>query len=227
MLAAEAIVEEMTMAEGEESIAETGMLPEDHVPQELASYSTKIENSWVHDELYEVRNCHQAFAKWGVAGGMIYNGLAAHITKGREPWTLDHTTPDSKTTKPAEQFEPIDYPPPDQKLTFDLLTNLQRSGTYHAEDQPAHLRIKPNVKEFAESISIKEFAGPEQRFCPAAVYEYVEGGDDSSSSSSEGKQLVINAQNCVHCKCCSIKMPGEYIDWTVPEGGGGPQYQVM
>ena len=216
MLAAEAIVEEM---KGDESlISETGELPEDHVPKELASYASKLESSWVHKELYEVRNCHQAFAKWGVGGGLAYTGLAAHILKGKEPWTLDHTTPDSKATKPSKEFKPINYPPPDSKITFDLLTNLQRSNTYHAEDQPAHLRIKPNAKEFAESISIKDYAAPEQRFCPASVYEYVGDSD---------KKLVINAQNCVHCKCCSIKMPGEYIEWTVPEGGGGPQYQVM
>lgn len=217
MLAAEAIVEEMK--EGD-SIAETGELPEDHVPKEVFSYATKLESSWVHDELYEVRNCHQAFAKWGIGGGLAYTGLAAHLLKGKEPWTLIHTTPDSKATGEAKKFEPIDYPAPDNKLTFDLLTNLQRSGTYHAEDQPAHLRIKPELQKFAESISIKDYAGPEQRFCPAAVYEYV---DDSEND----KKLVINAQNCIHCKCCSIKMPGEYIDWTVPEGGGGPQYQVM
>ena len=222
MLAAEAIVEEMT---GENLVAETGELPEDHVPQELGTYASKLESSWVHDELYQVRNCHQAFAKWGVTGGLAYTGLAAHLTRGKEPWTLDHTTPDSKATKPSKEFEPIDYPAPDSKLTFDLLTNLQRSGTYHAEDQPAHLRIKPDSQEFAESISMEEFAAPEQRFCPAAVYEYVDNGDDEKTEPK--KKLVINAQNCVHCKCCSIKMPGEYIDWTVPEGGGGPQYQVM
>lgn len=219
MLAAEAIVEEM---QGD-SIAETGELPEGHIPQEVTSYSTKLENSWVHEELYEVRNCHQAFAKWGVGGGLAYTGLAAHILKGKEPWTLDHTTPDSKTTGPSKDFEPIHYPAPDSKLTFDLLTNLQRSGTYHAEDQPSHLRIKSDLEKFAESISIQDFAGPEQRFCPAAVYEYVEEDVEEQKK----KKLVINAQNCVHCKCCSIKMPGEYIDWTVPEGGGGPQYQVM
>jgi len=225
MLAAEAIVEELIDG-GDGTIVETGTLPEDHVPQELASFSTKLEKSWVHDELYEVRNCHQAFAKWGVVGGLAYTGLAAHVFKGREPWTLDHTTPDSKATKLAEDFAPIDYPVPDQKLSFDLLTNLQRSGTYHAEDQPPHLKIKPDAKDFAHSISIKDFAAPEQRFCPAAVYEYVDG-NEKEDVAQDGKQLVINAQNCVHCKCCSIKTPGEYIDWTVPEGGGGPQYQVM
>ena len=168
----------------------------------------------------------------------MYNGLATHITKGREPWTLSHTKTDAEATQPAAHFTPKHYPPPDGTLTFDLLTNLQRSGTYHADDQPAHLRIKPECADIPKSTSLQVFAGPEQRFCPAGVYEYV---DDSStpedgastdttnptSSPTTNKKLVINAQNCVHCKCCSIKMPQEYINWTVPEGGGGPQYQVM
>jgi electron-transferring-flavoprotein dehydrogenase len=218
MLAAEAVVEGL---DASESVAETGELSEDHVPQELTSFTDKFQKSWVYDELHEVRNCHQAFAKWGIGGGLVYSGLAAHITKGKEPWTLDHTTSDSDATQPSDNFQEIQYPAPDNKLTFDLLTNLQRSGTFHADDQPGHLRIKPDKGDIPKSVSLQKFAGPEQRFCPAAVYEYV-GNDDSKS-----KELVINAQNCVHCKCCSIKMPGDYIDWTVPEGGGGPQYQVM
>jgi electron-transferring-flavoprotein dehydrogenase len=239
MLAAEAVFEGL-LASQETPVSETGELSENHIPQEFTSYTDKLESSWIYDELYEVRNCHQAFSKWGVAGGLAYNGLATHITKGREPWTLSHTKTDAEATKPAANFTPKQYPPPDGKLTFDLLTNLQRSGTYHADDQPAHLRIKPECADIPKSTSLQVFAGPEQRFCPAGVYEYVDdttttpedGADTSStntttSSSAPNKKLVINAQNCVHCKCCSIKMPKEYIDWTVPEGGGGPQYQVM
>jgi len=108
-------------------------------------------------------------------------------------------------------------------LTFDLLTNLQRAGTYHEDDQPSHLRIKPELCDIPKNVSMQVYAGPEQRFCPAGVYEYV----DNDEAGGPDKKLVINAQNCIHCKCCSIKMPSEYIDWTVPEGGGGPQYQVM
>ena len=96
-------------------------------------------------------------------------------------------------------------------ISFDILTNLQRSGTNHEDDQPPHLRIKPELAHVPSDISFKEYAAPETRFCPARVYEYPDDSD----------QLVINAQNCVHCKCCSIKMPHEYINWTVPEGGGG------
>jgi electron-transferring-flavoprotein dehydrogenase len=141
---------------------------------------------------------------------------------------LKHDKRDADCTGEAAKYKEIEYPAPDGKLTFDLLTNLQRSGTYHADDQPAHLRIKPEKASIPKDVSLQTYGGPEQRFCPAAVYEYVDADDDSDSGSADKrKQLVINAQNCVHCKCCSIKMPDEYINWTVPEGGGGPQYQVM
>ena len=255
MLAAEAAFDELK--EGD-AVAESGELSEDHVPQELMEYPKKLEDSWIYEELYQVRNCHQAFSKWGTGGGLIYSGLAAHITKGKEPWTLDHNITDSDCTEECQKFEERDYPAPDGKLTFDLLTNLQRSNTYHEEDQPAHLRIKPEYEDVPKNLSLQVYGGPEQRFCPAAVYEYVDNTEAKEGESS--KKLVINAQvrthvstsyllsllrhapqrkahpvvsfffflkNCVHCKCCSIKMPKEYINWTVPEGGGGPQYQVM
>lgn len=117
----------------------------------------------------------------------------------------------------ANVHKEIEYPKHDGKLTFDLLTNLTRSGTNHDHDQPSHLVIKDGL-ENVPSQSINKFGGPEQRFCPAKVYEYVE---DETSETGQ-KKLQINAQNCLHCKCCSIKMPEEYIKWTVPEGGGGP-----
>lgn len=222
MLAAEAVFEGLASSD-ETPVAETGELSESHIPEEMTSYTTKLESSWIYDELYQVRNCHQAFEKWGVGGGLLYNGIATHVTKGREPWTLKHTHSDAEATKPADKFKPIEYPAPDGKLTFDLLTNLQRSGTFHADDQPAHLRIKPECSDIPKNVSLQVYDGPEQRFCPAGVYEYV----PVEESKNGEKKLVINAQNCVHCKCCSIKMPSEYINWTVPEGGGGPQYQVM
>lgn len=213
MLAAEAAFD--ALKDLETPVAETGELPEGLAPVELTSYSDAVEKSWIHKELYEVRNAHEAFSRWGVGGGLVYSGLTTHITKGREPWTLHHTTTDSEATGKSQEFKPIDYPPPDGVVTFDLLTNLQRSGTYHADDQPSHLRIKPELGDIPENVSLQVYGGPEQRFCPAGVYEYVE------------EKLVINSQNCIHCKCCSIKTPKEYIEWTVPEGGGGPQYQVM
>jgi electron-transferring-flavoprotein dehydrogenase len=186
------------------------------VHTEHFEYMAALKQSWIHKELYEVRNCHASFAKWGMLPGLAYTGFATHISKGKEPWTLRHVHPsDSAATQPAAQHQPIVYPPPDNVLTFDLMTNLQRSNTYHEEDQPCHLRIKEALQQVPNEESLPVYAGPEQRFCPAGVYEYVD------------EKLVINSQNCIHCKCCSIKMPKEYIDWTVPEGGGGPQYQVM
>ena len=231
MLAAESAFN--TLSSGDTPpVAETGELPPTSTLAELTSYSEAIKSSWIHEELYQVRNCHEAFSRWGVGGGLAYSGFAAHITKGREPWTLHHSIKDFEKTQPAKSQPEPNYPTPDGVLTFDLLTNLQRSGTYHAEDQPIHLRIKQDCQDVPESISLATYAGPEQRFCPAAVYEFVDGNDTadndkSNDDDSPKKKLVINSQNCIHCKCCSIKMPGEYIEWTVPEGGGGPQYQVM
>jgi electron-transferring-flavoprotein dehydrogenase len=221
MLAAEAAFE--ALADTEDSVALTGELPPDEKAVELTGYQEALDKSWIAKELYEVRNTHEAFSRWGVGGGLVYTGLAAHITKGREPWTLEHKITDSEKTGKAADFKQIVYPPADGTLTFDLLTNLQRSGTYHEDDQPAHLRIKPLLGDIPKSVSLQVHGGPEQRFCPAAVYEYV----DNDEAGGPDKKLIINAQNCVHCKCCSIKMPMDYIHWTVPEGGGGPQYQIM
>ena len=148
---------------------------------------------------------------------------SAYVLRGNEPWTLSNDHVDSATTArvgdPAEK--PIDYPKPDGVLSSPLLENLARAVVDHA-DQPAHLRVKP---EFQDQVlgkpakSLKEHGGVETNFCPAGVYEYAEDDDGDAN-------LVINAQNCVHCKCCSIKMPYEFIEWTVPEGGGGPNYQL-
>jgi electron-transferring-flavoprotein dehydrogenase len=221
MLAAEAAFD--ALADTEDSVALTGEMPPDEKSFELTGYQEALDDSWIAKELYEVRNTHEAFSRWGVGGGVVYTGLAAHISKGREPWTLEHKITDSEKTGKAADFKQIVYPPADGTLTFDLLTNLQRTGTYHEDDQPAHLRIKPLLGDIPKSVSLQVHGGPEQRFCPAAVYEYV----DNDEEGGPDKKLIINAQNCIHCKCCSIKMPMDYIHWTVPEGGGGPQYQIM
>lgn len=206
--------------EGEDAIPpeEGNLLPRTEVTQ----YQTDMENSWVWDELKAVRNAGPAFAK-GQLFGMAYSGLTALILKGREPWTFHHTHKDWEGTEPSSKHTPIDYAAPDGELTFDLLTNLQRSGTNHEDDQPAHLKVKPELAHVPKDVSYQEFAAPESRFCPARVYEYnlPEDGEEG------GPELVINAQNCVHCKCCSIKTPHEFIKWTVPEGGGGPAYDIM
>ncbi|TMW63826.1 hypothetical protein Poli38472_002767 [Pythium oligandrum] len=220
MLAAEAAYDALT-ASDKEPVASTGEIDQEEKGVDISSYEAAVESSWIAEELKRVRNCHNAF-HYGVLPGVLYSGLETHVMKGKEPWTLPNTKPDSAKTRPAKEFKPIDYPKPDGKLTFDLLTNLQRSGTNHNHDQPAHLRIKPEHASVPSKKSFPEFAGPEQRFCPAKVYEYTDG-----SESNGEPQLVINAQNCVHCKCCSIKMPEEYIQWTVPEGGGGPAYELL
>ena len=189
---------------------------------EVSGYQKAMESSWVWKELTEVRNVHPAF-KWGLYAGVIYSGLSLKVFGGKEPWTLgghngegDHTT----TGKKAD-YQEIAYPKPDGVLTFDILSNLTRSGVSHEGDQPAHLTIKPELADWPVSKSFQEYAGPEGRFCPAKVYEYTTDEDGSNP------KLVINAQNCVHCKTCDIKTPGNYIKWTVPEGGGGPQYTGM
>lgn len=214
MLAAEAAYEAL-VGSGLEPVASTGEINTEEPAADITSYETAVESSWIAEELKRVRNVHAGFHN-GILPGLLHAGLTCHVTKGREPWTIPNTVPDSAKTKPASEFSPIEYPKPDGKLTFDLLSNLQRSGTNHA-DQPSHLRIKPELADVPSKESFPIYAGPEQRFCPARVYEYTDG------SEADGvPQLVINAQNCVHCKCCSIKMPKEYINWTVPEGGGGP-----
>jgi electron-transferring-flavoprotein dehydrogenase len=167
------------------------------VPQEATAYQDSMESSWVYEELKAVRNVHAGFSK-GLAPGLAYAGLATHVLKGREPWTFHNTVSDSAKSKKAAACTPIQYPKNDGRYTFDLLTNLQRSGTYHEGDQPVHLRVKKELTDVPGRISYPEYAGPEQRFCPAGVYEYKvedEGGKESA-------ELIINAQNCVHCKCC-------------------------
>lgn len=189
---------------------------------EVSAYQTNMENSWVWDELKAVRNVAPAFAKYGVYAGILFGGVRDFITRGMEPWTWSKSDgkKDSEKTLKASECSPIEYPKPDGVLSFDILSNLARSGTNHEGDQPSHLRIKPELADIPNNVSITEYAGPEQRFCPARVYEYNENPDTGNL------ELNINAQNCVHCKCCSIKMPEEYIKWTVPEGGG-PAYEVM
>lgn len=214
-ICAEEVFKTLT-ASSEAPVAETGELPSGDVYKatEVTSYQTAIDASWVIKELKEVRNCHASF-HWGFMPGMIYTALSTFLLKGREPWTLGNPDSDSTKTGLAKNFKKIDYPKPDGKISFDLLTNLSFSGTDHNE-QPSHLRIKSDLASIPAVVSLPVFGGPEQRFCPAKVYVYDENG-----------KLEINAQNCLHCKACSIKMPSEYIDWTVPEGGGGPKYTHM
>ena len=188
---------------------------------DISSFQNAYKDSWVHDELFTSRNFKSGFDK-GLYRGLVHGGLTQLLTKGKEPWTLPHKTPDSETTEPKANHKEIVYPKHDGKLTFDLLTNLTRSGTNHDHDQPSHLKIKAGSDDIPSEISWKTYGAPEQRFCPAKVYEYIEDEEKPGEA-----KLQINAQNCLHCKCCSIKMPKEYIDWNVPEGSGGPSYSGM
>jgi len=178
---------------------------------EAVDYEPALKESWVYEELHKVRNIRPAFSKFGgIPGFMAYSGLDTYILQGNAPWTFSHHKPDHECLKPAKECEKIEYPKPDGVLSFDLLSNLARSGTNHVADQPIHLTLKSDKPPTETNLPV--YDGPEGRYCPARVYEYVEG------------KLVINAQNCLHCKTCDIKDPTQNINWTVPEGGGGPAY---
>ena len=184
---------------------------------ELASYPAAFEKSWLHEELHVARNFKPWMSK-GLYLGTIMTGIDQMVFRGKAPWTLHHQHADHECLKPASQFQPIVYPKPDGKLTFDRLSSVFISNTNHAEDQPVHLTLKnPNIPV---DVNLAKYAGPEQRYCPAGVYEFVK--------TDEGKdRLQINAQNCVHCKTCDIKDPTQNIVWVTPEGGGGPNYPNM
>jgi len=182
-----------------------------------AAVRTALQRSWVWDELYSVRNIRPSF-RLGLWGGLLYSALDTYVLRGRAPWTFHHH-PDYTQLIPASQAPPIDYPRPDGKISFDRLSSVFISNTNHEEDQPPHLHLRDPAKAIA--INYRLYDSPEQRYCPAGVYEIV---DDAATGE---KRLQINAQNCVHCKTCDIKDPEQNIDWVVPEGGGGPNYPNM
>lgn len=182
---------------------------------EVEQYEADIKDSWIYSELKSVRNYAPTF-KWGLYAGVLYSGLSGFILRGMEPWTFSTgSKTDCDATQLAKDHSPIDYPKPDGVISFDILTNLIRSSTNHEADQPSHLKIKPGCEDKVKE-SIELYDGPEQRFCPAKVYEWHEKADGE-------KELVINASNCIHCKTCGIKAES-HIAWTVPEGSGGPSY---
>ncbi|CAG9766451.1 unnamed protein product [Ceutorhynchus assimilis] len=186
---------------------------------EPVSYQEKFNQSWIYKELKSVRNIRPSFhTALGLYGGLIYGGFST-LLNGKEPWTLKHGKPDHERLKPAKECKPIDYPKPDGKISFDLLTSVALTGTNHEGDQPAHLTLKDDTVPVTNNLEV--FDGPEGRFCPAGVYEFV------PLESGEGQRLQINAQNCIHCKTCDIKDPSQNINWVVPEGGGGPAYNGM
>ena len=182
----------------------------------LEAYPRRFRESWVYDELHRARNFRPAFRR-GLLFGTLYGGLDLKVLRGLAPWTFRHH-PDHTRLKKAADCPGIDYPKPDGEVTFDRLSSVFLSNTNHEEDQPVHLTLKDESVPI--EVNLAEYDAPEQRYCPAGVYEIV-GQDD------EEPRLQINAQNCVHCKTCDIKDPGQNINWVVPEGGGGPNYPNM
>ncbi len=183
--------------------------------RELEQYPHRLRETWLWEELRRVRNIRPAF-RWGLWGGMAYAGIDTYILRGRAPWTLHHHA-DHACMKKADECPGIEYPKPDGEITFDKASSVYLANTVHDEDQPVHLQLKDaNVPL---QINFAEYNAPEERFCPAGVYEYV---DDE-----QGKRLQINAQNCVHCKTCDIKDVTQNINWVTPEGGSGPNYPNM
>ncbi|OJV95928.1 MAG: electron transfer flavoprotein-ubiquinone oxidoreductase [Gammaproteobacteria bacterium 39-13] len=184
--------------------------------KEISHYQQRIQKSWIKKELYTARNIRPAF-RAGLWAGLTYAALDTYIFRGRAPWTFSHHA-DHNALKLAKNCQPINYPKPDGKISFDKMTSVSRTNVFHEENQVVHLVLKdPSV---AIKINWQQYAGPEQRYCPAGVYEFVE-------DEHHQKRLQINAQNCIHCKTCDIKDPTQNITWIPPEGGGGPNYSNM
>lgn len=183
---------------------------------ELTAYPEAFEKSWLREELYTARNFKPWMSK-GLYTGTIMVGIDQVLFRGKAPWTLHHAHADNETLKKKTEVAPISYPKPDGVLTFDRLSSVFISNTNHEEDQPAHLTLKDNKVPIEVNLAL--YDAPEQRYCPAGVYEIIE--------EPSGPRLQINAQNCVHCKTCDIKDPTQNIQWVVPEGGGGPNYPNM
>ena len=211
---------------GSHAAIKTGMLAADAAfealgagrsADELSAYPAAFRSSWLYDELWQARNFKQWMSK-GLVTGTLMHGIEQVVLRGKAPWTLHHAHADHECLRPASEFQPIVYPKPDGKLTFDRLSSVFLSNTNHEENQPIHLTLKNASVPVGTNLA--RYAGPEQRYCPAGVYEFVKNEDQSD-------RLQINAQNCVHCKTCDIKDPTQNIVWVVPEGGGGPNYPGM
>ena len=212
---------------GAHTAIKTGMLAAESVQKALASgddgqgelgdYEENVRASWVHKELHKGRNFGPGLKKFGTFWGAAFTFIDQNIFFGKMPFTWRNKTPDHESLMEASAAQVIDYPKPDGKISFDRLSSVFLSSTNHEEDQPSHLQLKDDSVPI--KFNLPTYDEPAQRYCPAGVYEVVEEG---------GEQVFqINAQNCVHCKTCDIKDPTQNIVWTVPEGGGGPNYPGM
>lgn len=184
---------------------------------EVSDYRDRLTNSWLWQELFIARNIRPSF-HFGLYGGMLYSAIDTFLLHGRAPWTFQHRS-DHLQLEPKTKHVPINYPKPDGKITFDKMSSVALSNTKHEKDQPCHLRLRDESVPVITNLAL--YDAPEQRYCPAGVYEIIRSGNGGEPA------LLINAQNCVHCKTCDIKDPTQNIDWTVPEGGGGPNYPDM
>ncbi len=203
MLAADAIFE--ALASGDEG------------GRDLTSFTTKFEQSWLYEELYNTRNFGPAMHKFGTFWGGAFNTIDQNIFGGKLPVNFKDESFDHAQLKPAAECAVIQYPKPDNVLSFDKLSSVFLSNTNHEEEQPCHLKLADN--SIPISVNLPKFAEPAQRYCPAGVYEV--------ENTEEGDKFVINAQNCIHCKTCDIKDPSQNITWVTPEGTGGPNYPNM
>ncbi len=211
---------------GSHTAMKTGMLAAEGVFAALSSaepddtvgnYEQRVKDSWVWQELYTARNFGPAQHKFGNFLGSVFIWIDQNIFRGKLPFTLHNISADHDSLQPAASVTPIVYPSPDGKISFDLLSSVFLSSTNHEENQPVHLHLADTTIPIEKNLP--EFDEPAQRYCPAGVYEIVEEGGS--------KRFQINSQNCVHCKTCDIKDPAQNINWTVPEGGGGPNYSGM
>jgi len=201
----------------------------------LSEYDGAWRRSWVYEDLYKVRNVKPGL-RFGMWAGTVHGGLHMWLNDlglgALVPWTLHHRYADHESLRPAAEMPRIDYPKPDGTITFDKLSSVFLSNTNHEEDQPVHLQLRDAA--IPVGVNLRVYGGPEARYCPAGVYEFVpvhgpqpEAAPSGSGGAAPGSRLQINAQNCVHCKTCDIKDPRQNIHWVPPEGGGGPNYRGM
>ena len=182
----------------------------------LSAYEEKFRKSWVYEELHAARNVKPSFS-WGLILGIIFTGIDQILFRGKLPFTLKHKHADHDCLKPASDMPKIEYPKPDNKITFDKTSSVYLTGTNHTDNQPVHLKLKD--KDLPINYTLEKFDEPAQRYCPAGVYEV--------QIENNNPKFVINAQNCIHCKTCDIKEPSQNITWVTPEGSGGPRYGNM
>ena len=204
----------------------------DRSHDELADYASSWRSSWVYEDLYKVRNVKPGL-RYGMWAGTLHGGVHMWLNDiglgALVPWTLRHDKPDNEALRPAAEMAPIAYPRYDGVLSFDRMSSVYLSNTNHTEDQPVHLQLRdPTIPV---DVNLRIYDGPEARYCPAGVYEFVDAGHDgtvdAAAPAAAARRLQINAQNCVHCKTCDIKDPRQNIRWVTPEGGGGPNYSGM